>query len=173
MKQAGLLRPTTAAGSGAVSFWAAFHTLQRQHRPQRHFDVDRIAAARSLIEACSDVAKCDLPGSREFKCNQLHSIRCIACRTNGCPGCAGRQRQHPSDSQYRYGLPPPPSLRSLLRVRHGKTSHRLSGTKFGCAWLRASEIVANQPPPALRPSRRREARLLRHGHHGFHEVPPG
>jgi hypothetical protein len=37
-----------------VSPWLAFHTLQRQHHLQRHRNVDRFAAARSLIEASSD-----------------------------------------------------------------------------------------------------------------------
>jgi len=54
---------------------------------------------------------------RNYRCRVLR--RCIACRTNGCPGCAARQRQRPSDSQYRCGFRPTPSLRSLLRVRHG------------------------------------------------------
>ena len=43
----------------------------------------------------------------------------IARRTNGRSGRAARQRQRPSDSQYRYGFRPTLSLRSLLRVRHG------------------------------------------------------
>ena len=55
-----------------------------------------------------------------YRCRVLR--RCIACRTNGCHGCA-RQRQRPSDSQYRYGFRSTTSLRSLLRVQHGKTSH--------------------------------------------------
>jgi len=45
----------------------------------------------------------------------------IARRTDGCPGCATRQRQGASDSQYRHGFRPTPSLRSSLRVRHGKS----------------------------------------------------
>ena len=38
----------------AVSPWTTFHALQRQHHLQRHRDVDRIAAVRNLIKACSD-----------------------------------------------------------------------------------------------------------------------
>jgi len=41
----------------------------------------------------------------------------IARRTNGRSERAARQRQRPSDSQYRYGFRP--TLRSLLRVRQG------------------------------------------------------
>jgi hypothetical protein len=43
----------------------------------------------------------------------------IAGRTNGCPGRAARQRQRPSDSQYRYSFRPTLSLRSSLAMRHG------------------------------------------------------
>jgi hypothetical protein len=53
-----------------------------------------------------------------YRCGSLR--RCIACRTNGCPGCTTRERQHPGNSQYRYGLLPPPSPRDLLRMRHRK-----------------------------------------------------
>ena len=74
-----------------------------------------------------------------YRCRVLR--RCIACRTNGCLGCAARKRQRPSDSQYRYGFCPTPSLRSLLRVRHrGDLPYKL-----GWARPRAKQIVANQP----------------------------
>jgi len=46
-----------------------------------------------------------------YRCRVLR--RRIAWRTIGCPGCA-RQRQRPSDSQYRYGFRPTPSLRSCF-----------------------------------------------------------
>src|SRR5260370_37305350 len=44
--------------------------------------------------------------------------RCIACRTNGCPGRAARHRQRSRDSQYRDGFRPTPWPRSLLRMGH-------------------------------------------------------
>jgi hypothetical protein len=43
----------------------------------------------------------------------------IARRTNGRSGRAARQRQRPSDSQYRYGCPTL-SLRISLAMRHGR-----------------------------------------------------
>ena len=43
----------------------------------------------------------------------------IARRTNGRSGRAARQRQRPSDSQYRYSFCPTPSLRILIAMRHG------------------------------------------------------
>ena len=42
----------------------------------------------------------------------------IARRTNGHSGRAARQRQRPSDSQYRYGFRPTLSLRISLAMRH-------------------------------------------------------
>ena len=42
----------------------------------------------------------------------------VARRTNGRSGRAARQRQRPSDSQYRYGCPTL-SLRISLAMRHG------------------------------------------------------
>jgi len=52
---------------------------------------------------------------RESNCR----VHCIAERTNGCSGRAARQRQRPSDSQYRYGCPTL-SLRISLAMRHGR-----------------------------------------------------
>jgi hypothetical protein len=43
----------------------------------------------------------------------------IARRTNGRFGRAARQRQRPSDSQYRYGFRPTVSLRISLAMQHG------------------------------------------------------
>src|SRR6516225_3650011 len=43
----------------------------------------------------------------------------IARRTNGRSGRAARQRQRPSDSQYRYGFRPTLSLRISLAMQHG------------------------------------------------------
>ena len=43
----------------------------------------------------------------------------IARRTDGRSGRATRQRQRPSDSQYRYGFRPTLSLRISLAMRHG------------------------------------------------------
>jgi hypothetical protein len=43
----------------------------------------------------------------------------IAGRTNGRSGRAARQRQRPSDSQYRYGFRPTLSLRISLAMQHG------------------------------------------------------
>lgn len=69
-----------------------------------------------------------------------------ACRTNGCRGWATtRERQRPSDPQYRYGFCPTPSFRSLLRVRH----RRDLSYKLGWPWLRAKQILANQALPKL------------------------
>jgi hypothetical protein len=48
----------------------------------------------------------------------------IARRTNGRSGRAARQRQRPSDSQYRYGFRPTLSLRISVAMRHGwRPSH--------------------------------------------------
>src|SRR5262249_45640488 len=44
----------------------------------------------------------------------------IARRTNGRFGRPARQRQRPSDSQYRYGFRPTLSLRISLAMRHGR-----------------------------------------------------
>jgi hypothetical protein len=47
--------------------------------------------------------------------------RHIRCRSGGSCGCAARQRQrHADDSQHRYGFLPTLSLRSLLRLWHGR-----------------------------------------------------
>ena len=81
-----------------------------------------------------------------YRCRVLR--RCIACWTNGCPRCAARQRQRPSDSQYRYGFRPTPSFRSLLRVRHsGDLPYKLR-------WGGPSQTdCSKSAPPALLPSR--------------------
>jgi len=64
-----------------------------------------------------------------YRCGVLR--RYILCRTNYCRGCVARQRQRPSDSQNRDGFRPTPSLRSLLRVRHGGDLPY----KLGWVWL--------------------------------------
>jgi hypothetical protein len=69
------------------------------------------------IESCQADVRDFFLTENNYRCGVLR--RCIGCQTNGCPGCAARQRQRPSDSQYRCGFHPTPSLRSLPRVRHG------------------------------------------------------
>ena len=70
---------------------------------------------------------------------------CIACRTDSCPGRAARQRQRPSDSQYRYGFRPTPSLRSLLRVRHrGDLPY-----KIGWVWPPSQTHCSKSAPHVL------------------------
>ena len=44
----------------------------------------------------------------------------ITRRSNGRSGRAARQRQRPSDSQYRYGFRTTLSLRISLAMRHGR-----------------------------------------------------
>jgi hypothetical protein len=52
------------------------------------------------------------------------SRRHIRCRSSGSCGCAARQRQrHADDSQHRHGFLPTLSLRSLLRLWHGRPPH--------------------------------------------------
>jgi len=72
-----------------------------------------------------------------YRCRVLR--RRIAWRTNGCPGCA-RQRQRPSDSQYRYGFRPTPSLRSCFACDIVETSHiKLDGC--GCPYRKSNSNV--------------------------------
>jgi hypothetical protein len=47
--------------------------------------------------------------------------RYSAYRTNGWLGCTTHERQGASDSEYRHGFRPTPSLRSSPRVRHRKS----------------------------------------------------
>jgi hypothetical protein len=54
-----------------------------------------------------------------IECNCRVRRQSIVRRTNGRSGRAARQRQRPSDSQYRYGFRPTLLLRFLLATRHG------------------------------------------------------